>query len=856
MANEIRFYESTAELPTTVEEGAIYFILKEDNIAAIKVDLNGSRYTVNPEIPLATEESAGLLSPQDKQKLIPISVEKTDNSDVYINAENDFNFLQNIKIKNQRVLTESSFASVDVIPIGPDDPVQNNAIEIIETEDNQFIMKLWLNIPTGPQGEQGEQGPRGKASRIDEITATVDANIGEPEVEVISETTEEENDFVTNLNFDFKNLKGEQGEQGEVGPQGIQGPQGEIVNVKFKFIAGTPAEDGTELNSESIIEEDPITHELTKTYIVTVPRGLKGDAGKNLEVEYFFDSKSEMRQAVQNHQVTPNTYMMLQRTDTDPANGEIWYKGSNEPSQSPSATDAQLDIRLITDISPTQPVFSVERNVSIIPWNQQGEVTIDNTQGVDKPKLNFTIPRGKPMDFGISSATIDKKYGTPQITITPTNIDDGADTRQQNLAFNFKNMGVQIDSAEGTVDNTVGNPRVTITPSVYDNNTKQKLSFAFQGIKGEQGNVGPMPQLRQQVNLTVTPGDPGQDPTGSASWSDEDNQKVLNIFLTNVKGQDGNIANISYQGSGNAVSNLTYVNRNLTVVKDYQFATETYAANANNISSGTIKVANGGTGLNTIQQNAIMIGNGTSNIKTINSAKGALYSTGTNAEPQFNILPSSFGGTGREGLTINAVLVGDGNDPVKMIGTQSGALYATGSTYTPQFGTLPVAQGGTGSTSFTANALVVGNGIALKQISSSKGVLKSSGNNQEPTYGLIDVTDGGTGVNSFISNSVVIGKDSTTLGEVQSTEGAFYSTGTDVMPQFGTLPTNVGGTGATTAEQARINLGAAHASIEQDGIVSIPTVSGTDITYVTRDNFLFSFDNVVTPVEEEEENED
>lgn len=107
------------------------------------------------------------------------------------------------------------------------------------------------------------------------------------------------------------------------------------------------------------------------------------------------------------------------------------------------------------------------------------------------------------MDFGVPSATIDKKYGTPQVTITPTNIEDGADTRQQNLVFDFKNMGVTIDSAEGTVDNTVGNPRVTVTPSIYDNNTKQKLSFAFEGIKGEQGDVGPMPRLKSTGNVTI-----------------------------------------------------------------------------------------------------------------------------------------------------------------------------------------------------------------------------------------------------------------------------------------------------------------------------------------------------------------
>ena len=490
-------------------------VINED---VLKVDLNNNRYTVTPVIPEATSENSGLMTAEDKKKLIPITVEKFSNSDVKINAENDFNFLKNIKIDNKKVLTEDSIAGVEVIPVESDDPIQESRVEIVETLNNKFKLILYLNIPQGKTGDIGPVGPRGKDSKIGEVRATVVEDGGEPGVEVImGDTIEDEDFFTTDIDFVFSNFKGKQGDQGGIGPVGPRGAQGKVANVDFKFKSGSSVE------VEKIDEFDEEDSEVIKktTYIVTIPQGEKGDKGDSFRISRTFNSREEMYVALDEEIIEDEenpsgiplgTFVLLILSQSDPTNGELYYR----PLELIDSSLGNDRLIFITDMSPTQPEFSVERNVSIIPWNQVGEVNVDNAQ-LDHPKLSFTLPRGKPMDFGTHSATIDKKYGVPQVDIGTENIDDGADTRKQNLTFNFKNMGVVIDSADGTVDNTVGNPRVTITPSVYDNNTKQKLHFDFKGIKGNQGIQGPMPQLRPEINLTVTPGDASSDPAGSAS---------------------------------------------------------------------------------------------------------------------------------------------------------------------------------------------------------------------------------------------------------------------------------------------------------------------------------------------------
>ena len=74
MANQINFYESLNDLPSDIINGNIYFILKNDKIAELKVDLNNERYTVKTDIPEATEDSSGLMSMEDKKKLITIII--------------------------------------------------------------------------------------------------------------------------------------------------------------------------------------------------------------------------------------------------------------------------------------------------------------------------------------------------------------------------------------------------------------------------------------------------------------------------------------------------------------------------------------------------------------------------------------------------------------------------------------------------------------------------------------------------------------------------------------------------------------------------------------------------------------
>ncbi len=74
--------------------------------------------------------------------------------------------------------------------------------------------------------------------------------------------------------------------------------------------------------------------------------------------------------------------------------------------------------------------------------------------------------------------------------------------------------------------------------------------------------------------------------------------------------------------------------------------------------------------------------------------------------------------------------------------------------------------------------------------------------------GIVPVANGGTGLSTITANAVVTGNGQNAATLVNTANGALFATSAGGAASFGTLPVAQGGTGATTAVNARSNLGA------------------------------------------------
>lgn len=235
--------------------------------------------------------------------------------------------------------------------------------------------------------------------------------------------------------------------------------------------------------------------------------------------------------------------------------------------------------------------------------------------------------------------------------------------------------------------------------------------------------------------------------------------------------------------------------------------------------TGTLAVANGGTGLTATPTNGqIDIGNGSgftrttltagSNITITNSAGGITIAS---SNPGGSV--TSVSGTGSvNGITLSGTVTSTGN--LTLGGTLSGVSLASQVT-----GTLPVANGGTGQTSYTNGQLLIGNstGNTLTKATLTAGsgvsITNGAGSITISASSAGTVTSVGLAAPSFLS----------------VTNSPVTTNGTLTLSYSGTaLPTANGGTGLTSYTANGIFYASSSSILTQDsGLTYVSSVLTT-----------------------------